>query len=155
MLLIISTLSLTVAGDELQWLIPVKPGYFLPENVVQKMIELYPELEQIFENALQVEAGYFLSDEGVVGLANFIKDLEDENTRLGLLAEKLNSALEKEREVTQLVIEEKDRVISLQSEQLKDYKELLNYHSKDSDLLEKAGQAASIITLLLLIAKMI
>ena len=139
----------------MQWLIPVKPGYFLPENVVQKMIELYPELEQIFENALQVEAGYFLSDEGVVGLANFIKDLEDENTRLGLLAEKLNSALEKEREVTQLVIEEKDRVISLQSEQLKDYKELLNYHSKDSDLLEKAGQAASIITLLLLIAKMI
>jgi hypothetical protein len=139
----------------LQGLIPVKPGYFLPENVVQKMIELYPELEQIFENALQVEAGYFLSDEGVVGLANFIKDLEDENTRLGLLAEKLNSALEKEREVTQLVIEEKDRVISLQSEQLKDYKELLNYHSKGSDLLEKAGQAASIITLLLLIAKMI
>lgn len=139
----------------MQWLIPVKPGYLLPENVVQKMIELYPELEQIFENALQVEAGYFLSDEGVVGLANFIKDLEDENTRLGLLAEKLNSALEKEREVTQLAIEEKDRVISLQSEQLKDYKELLNYHSKDSDLLEKAGQAASIITLLLLIANMI
>ena len=136
----------------MQGLIQVEPGYFLPENVVQKMIELYPELEQIFENALQVEAGYFLSDEGVVGLANFIKDLEDENVRLELLAEKLNSALEKEREVTQLTIEEKDRVISLQSEQLKDYKELLNYHSKDPDLLEKAGQAASIITLLLLIA---
>jgi len=38
---------------------------------------------------------------------------------------------------------------------MKDYKELLNYHSKDSDLLEKAGQAAGIITLLLLIANMI
>ncbi|NLM21176.1 MAG: hypothetical protein GX207_05445 [Peptococcaceae bacterium] len=136
----------------MQGLIPVKPGYFLPENVVQKMIELYPELEQTFENALQVEAGYFLSDEGVVGLANFIKDLEDENVRLELLAEKLNSALEKEREVTQMAIEEKDRVISLQSEQLKDYKELLNYPNKDYDLLEKAGQAASIITFLLLIA---
>lgn len=139
----------------MQGLIPVKPGYFLPENVVQKMIELYPELEQIFEGAMRIGPGFYMNEEATINLANFIKDLEDENTRLGLLAEKLNSALEKEREVTQLAIEEKDRVISLQSEQLKDYKELLNYHSKDSDLLEKAGQAASIITLLLLIANMI
>ena len=82
--------------------------------------------------------GFYMNEEATINLANFIKDLEDENTRLGLLAEKLNSALEKEREVTQLAIEEKDRVISLQSEQLKDYKELLNYHSKDPDLLEKS-----------------
>ena len=138
----------------MQGLIPVKPGYFLPENVVQKMIELYPELEQTFENALQVEAGYFLSDEGVVGLANFIKDLEDENVRLELLAEKLNSTLQKEREISQLAIEEKNRIILLQDEQIKDYKELLEYNKynkRDTDILERSSQVADILLVLLII----
>jgi predicted nuclease with TOPRIM domain len=155
MLLIISTLSLTVAGDELQGLIPVKPGYFLSENVVQKMIELYPELEQIFENALQVEAGYFLSGEGVVGLANFIKDLEDENARLQAMVDRLNNSLKEEREAVKALLNEKDNIIVLQREQIEDYKEL--YQNKDPDIFEKVGWVAGgagIAALIILLSNM-
>lgn len=139
----------------MQGLIPVKPGYFLPENVVQKIIELYPELEQIFENALQVEAGYFLSDEGVVGLANFIKDLEDENARLQAIVDHLNNALQEEREAVKALLNEKDNVIKLQQEQIADLKEL--YRNKDHDIFEKASWAAGgagIAALIILLSNM-
>lgn len=124
----------------MQGLIPVKPGYFLPENVVQKMIELYPELEQIFEGAMRIGPGFYMNEEATINLANFIKDLEDENTRLQAMVDRLNNSLKEEREAVKALLNEKDNIIALQREQIEDYKEL--YRNKNPDIFEKASWAA-------------
>ena len=139
----------------MQGLIPVKPGYFLPENVVQKMIELYPELEQIFEGAMRIGPGFYMNEEATINLANFIKDLEDENTRLQAMVDRLNNSLKEEREAVQLLINEKDNIIALQQEQLADLKEL--YRNKDPGIWEKASWVAGgagIAALIILLSNM-
>jgi len=139
----------------LQGLIPVKPGYFLPENVVQKMIELYPELEQIFEGAMRIGPGFYMNEEATINLANFIKDLEDENTRLQAMVERLSHSLQEERETVKALLNEKDNVIKLQQEQIADLKEL--YQNKDPGIWEKASWVAGgagIAALIILLSNM-
>lgn len=137
----------------MQGLIPVKPGYFLPENVVQKMIELYPELEQIFEGAMRIGPGFYMNEEATINLANFIKDLEDENTRLQAMVDRLNNSLKEEREAVKALLDEKDNIIALQQEQIADLKEL--YQNKDPGIWEKASWVAGgagVAAVLLLLA---
>lgn len=146
------------ADEELENLIPIQPGYFLSDMLAEKIIDKYPELKQIFDNAIRVEPGYYMTEGVTIDLANYIQDINDENARLKTLAESLNNALQREREMVQLVIQGKDEeirirddIIELQNKQLKEYRELFGR----KDVLDKASQVASIITLLLLIANMI
>ncbi len=139
----------------MQGLIPVKPGYFLPENVVQKMIELYPELEQIFEGAMRIGPGFYMNEEATINLANFIQDLQDENARLQAMVDRLNNSLKEEREAVKALLNEKDNIIALQREQIEDYKEL--YRNKGPDIFEKASWAAGgagIAALIILLSNM-
>lgn len=155
MLLIILEINCLAAEEDdlLDDLIRVNPGNFLPEKVVLKIIEQYPELEQVFENTLKVGSGYYMSDGTTIELANYAQDVNDENTRLEAINESLRNALKEERKAAQLVFDEKDNVIELKNEQLKDYKEL--YRNKDPDIWEKAKWAAGgagIIAVIILLA---
>lgn len=103
-----------------------------------------------FDNITKVNGGYFLTDENIISLANYIQELQSENTRLLSTTDILKEALKEERLFTDKLLAEKDKVISLQDEQIKDLK-FLNNNSKPS-LFDKAqlflggaGIAAAII----------
>ena len=107
------------------------------------------------ENLKKVDGGFFISDENIIKLANYIQDLQDENARLQAMVDRLNNALQEEREAVQLLINEKDNIIALQQEQIADLKEL--YRNKDSDIFEKASWAAGgagIAALIILLSNM-
>ncbi|AZO95294.1 hypothetical protein [Halocella sp. SP3-1] len=130
-----------MAADEpLDNLLKVNEGYFISEGVVDRIIEKYPKLEQIFENAIKVKSGYYMNDYTTVELANYIQNTKNENVRLQALSNQLNNSLQEEREAVQLLINEKDNVIELQQEQIANLKEL--YRNKDPDVFEKVGWAA-------------
>lgn len=143
------------ADEELENLIPIQPGYFLSDMLAEKIIDKYPELKQIFDNAIRVEPGYYMTEGVTIDLANYIQDINDENARLKTLAESLNNALQREREMVQLVIQGKDEeirirddIIELQNELIKEYR---NIHGKN-EVLEKVSQAAVIAAFLYIIS---
>jgi len=93
------------------------------------------------EKLKKVDGGFFISDENIIKLANYIQEMQDENARLQVLVDRLNNALQEEREAVKALLNEKDNVIKLQQEQIEDYKEL--YRNKGPDIWEKASWVAS------------
>ena len=105
------------------------------------------------ENLQKVDGGFYISDENIMQLANYIQDLQEENNRLQNLTDVLNNSLAEERDQVAQLLAEKDNIITLQKQQIVDYKEL--YRNKDPDIFEKASWAAGgagIASLLLLLA---
>ena len=93
------------------------------------------------ENLKKVEGGFYISDENIIQLANYIQDLKEESNRLQNLTDVLNNSLLEEREQASNLLTEKDNIIELQKQQIADYKEL--YRNKDPDIFEKASWAAA------------
>ena len=105
------------------------------------------------ENIEKVQGGYFLSDENIISLANHIQELQAENVRLLATVEALNAALQEERVFVDKLLAEKNKVISLQDEQIKDPKFV--YENSQSTLFDKATLVlggAGVAAVILLIA---
>lgn len=105
------------------------------------------------ENIEKVQGGYFLSDENIISLANYIQELQDENVRLLATVEALNVALQEERVLVDRLLAEKDKVIKLQDEQIKDLRFV--YENSKPTLFDKATLVlggAGVAAVLLLIA---
>lgn len=106
------------------------------------------------ENVKKVDGGYFLTDENIIALANYIQELQAENTRLLGSVEALTLALQEERLNVDRLISEKDKVIKLQDDQIKDLKFL--YENNKPTLFDKAYLllgGAGVAATILLIAK--
>lgn len=93
-----------------------------------------------------------ISDEQIIALGNYIQALQDENVRLLAQVDALSAALKDERLFVDRLLAEKDRVIQLQDEQIKDLKFLYentkpNLFDKSFSLLGGAGVAATILLL--------
>lgn len=117
----------------------------------------YPMMAQSeeipLENLEKVDGGFYISDENIMQLANYIQDLQEENNRLQNLTDVLNNSLAEERDQVAQLLAEKDNIITLQKQQIADYKEL--YRNKDPGIFEKASWAAGgagVASLLLLLA---
>ena len=117
----------------------------------------YPMMAQNEEiplgNLKKVEGGFYISDENIMQLANYIQDLQEEANRLQNLTDVLNNSLQEERDQASKLLAEKDNIIDLQKQQIADYKEL--YRNKDPDIFEKASWAAGgagVAAVLLLLA---
>ena len=105
------------------------------------------------ENLEKVDGGFYISDENIMQLANYIQDLQEENNRLQNLTDVLNNSLAEERDQVAQLLAENDNIITLQKQQIADYKEL--YRNKDPGIFEKASWAAGgagVASLLLLLA---
>ncbi len=107
---------------------------------------------ETLENFEKIEGGFYISDEQIIALANYIQELQDENSRLLAQVDALNHALENERLFIDKLLTEKDKVIRLQDEQIKDLKFL--YENTKPSLFDKsylllggAGVAATILLL--------
>lgn len=106
------------------------------------------------ENIAKVDGGYLLSDENIISLANYIQELQDENVRLLASVEALNLALQDERVFVDRLLAEKDRVIKLQDEQIKDLRFV--YENSKPTLFDKATLVlggAGVATIILLLAQ--
>lgn len=106
------------------------------------------------ENIEKVPGGYFLSDENIISLANYIQELQDENVRLLASVEALNVALQEERVYVDKLLAEKDKVIKLQEEQIKDLKFV--YENSKPTLFDKATLVlggAGVAAVILVLAK--
>lgn len=104
------------------------------------------------ENLEKVQGGFYISDEQIIALANYIQELQDENSRLLATVEALNQALQEERVFVDRLLAEKDKVIKLQEAQINDLKFL--YENSKPTVIDKsylllggAGIAATIIFL--------
>lgn len=109
----------------------------------------------LLNNLKKVDGGFFISDENIIKLANYIQDLQDENARLQVMVERLSYSLQEEREAVKALLNEKDNVIKLQQEQIADLKEL--YQNKDPGIWEKASWVAGgagIAALIILLSNM-
>lgn len=109
----------------------------------------------LIENLKKVNGGFFISDENIIKLANYIQDLQDENARLQAMVERLSHSLQEERETVKALLNEKDNVIKLQQEQIADLKEL--YQNKGPGIWEKASWVAGgagIAALIILLSNM-
>ncbi len=102
----------------------------------------------------KVQGGYFLTDENIIALANYIQELQSENTRLLSTVEALNVVLQEERVFVDRLLAEKDKVIRLQDEQIKDFKFV--YEHNQPTLFDKATLVlggAGVAAVILLLAK--
>lgn len=101
-----------------------------------------------------MQGGYFLSDENIISLANYIQELQDENVRLLATVEALNTALQEERVLVSQLLDEKDKVIKLQEDQIKDLRFV--YENSKPTLFDKATLVlggAGVATIILLLAQ--
>lgn len=100
----------------------------------------------------KVDGGWVLTDENIIALANYIQELQDENTRLKAQVEALQKALDEERVLTDSLLAEKDRIIELQTKQIEDVKFV--YENSKPSVFDKAylvlGGAGIAATILLL-----
>jgi len=106
------------------------------------------------ENIEKIDGGYFLSDENIISLANYIQELQDDNVRLLATVEALNAALQDERLFVDLLLAEKDKVIELQDEQIKDLRFV--YENSKPTLFDKATLVlggAGVAAVILLLAQ--
>ena len=95
-----------------------------------------------------------MTDENIIALANYIQELQDENVRLLATVEALNVALQEERVFVDRLLAEKDKVISLQEEQIKDLEFV--YENSKPTLFDKATLVlggAGVAMAILLLAK--
>ena len=95
-----------------------------------------------------------MSDEDLILLVNYIRELEDEVARLEGVTLKLEQALEFERKVNAELKIHTDKIIELQKEQIEDYKIL--YKTSKPSIFEKSRYAlggAGIAALLFLLLK--
>jgi len=92
------------------------------------------------ENLKKTDEGYYISNEDIIKLANYIQDLQEKNQKLQALVDVLKKSLEEERVKAQELLAGKDQIIELQEQQIADYKEL--YESKAPSIFEKAGWVA-------------
>ena len=103
-------------------------------------------------NIEKVDGGYFLSDENIITLANYIQELQSENTRLLSQVDALNTALQEERSLVGQLLAEKDKIIELQERQIEDLKFV--YENNKPTVFDKAylllGGAGIAATILLL-----
>ncbi len=103
-------------------------------------------------NIEKVDGGYFLSDENIIALANYIQELQSENTRLLSQVDALNTALQEERSLVGQLLAEKDKIIELQERQIEDLKFV--YENNKPTVFDKAylllGGAGIAATILLL-----
>lgn len=93
-----------------------------------------------------------MSDEDLILLVNYIRELEDDVSRLEGVVLKLEQALEFERKVNVDLKIHTDKIIELQKEQIEDYKIL--YKTSKPSIFEKSRCAlggAGIATLLFLL----
>lgn len=105
------------------------------------------------ENLEKVQGGFYISDEQIISLANYIQELQDENYRLLATVDALNQALQDERIFVDKLLAEKDKVIKLQDEQIKDLRFV--YESSRPSLFDKATLVfggAGVAAVILLIA---
>lgn len=94
-----------------------------------------------------------MSDDNIISLANYIQELQDENLSLLATVDALNVALQEERVFVERLLAEKDKVIELQSEQIKDLRFV--YENSKSTLFDKATLVlggAGVAAVILLIA---
>ena len=100
----------------------------------------------------KVDGGWVLTDENIIALANYIQELQDENTRLKAQVEALQKALDEERMLSDSLLAEKDRIIELQTKQIEDVKFV--YENSKPSVFDKAylvlGGAGIAATILLL-----
>lgn len=100
----------------------------------------------------KVDGGWVLTDENIIALANYIQELQDENTRLKAQVEALQKALDEERMLADSLLAEKDRIIELQTKQIEDVKFV--YENSKPSVFDKAylvlGGAGIAATILLL-----
>jgi flagellar motility protein MotE (MotC chaperone) len=100
----------------------------------------------------KVDGGWVLTDENIIALANYIQELQDENTRLKAQVEALQKALDEERMLTDSLLAEKDRIIELQTKQIEEVKFV--YENSKPSVFDKAylvlGGAGIAATILLL-----
>lgn len=118
------------------------------------LVTSWASASEPLENIEKVQGGYFLSDENIISLANHIQELQDENVRLLATVEALNAALQEERIFVARLLDEKDRVISLQDEQIQDLRFV--YENSQPTLFDKATLVlggAGVAAVILLLAQ--
>lgn len=145
MLGLVLTISLTATADEL----PVKKvpaGYFISESVAQGVIEEYPELEQIFDNAMKVESGSYMSDPVTVKLGNKIEKIKAGKNKYKEKYQVTYEALQEERQAVKEMKQADNKVEKLQNMQIKSWKERYR-KTQLYGALEKAGLAVIIALL--------
>lgn len=108
--------------------------------------------DEPLEFVRRTDGGYLLTAENIIALANYIQELQDENTRLRAQVDALQKALDEERSLTDRLLAEKDRIIELQARQIEDLKFV--YEKSQPGLLDRAywllggaGVAAAILLL--------
>ena len=145
MLAILLMISLTTTANNLP-LQKVPAGYFLSENVANKIIEEYPELKKIFANAMKVESGSYMSDPNTIELANKIEQIKADKYKYKEKYEVTFEALQEERQAVDKMKQADKKVINLQNEQIKSWKERYR-KSQLYNTVEKAGLAVIIALL--------
>ena len=76
------------------------------------------------DNLKKVEGGYLISEDGVIDLANYIKNLKEERDKFKSKYKKTLNSLKEERKQYEIVIEDKNKTIDLYAEQVENYKKL-------------------------------
>jgi lambda repressor-like predicted transcriptional regulator len=135
----------TAIADELP-VEEVPAGYFVSESVANKIIEEYPELEQIFENAMKVEPGSYMSDPVTIELANKIEALKASEQKYKEKYEVTFEALQEERQAVEEMKQADAKVIKIQDEQIESWKERYR-KTQLYNTVEKAGLAVIIALL--------
>ncbi|MFP4018503.1 MAG: hypothetical protein ACLFUH_04580 [Bacteroidales bacterium] len=138
-------ISLTTTADELP-VEKVPTGYFVSEDVAQKMIEEYPELEKILKNAMKVGPGSYMNNKTTIELGNKIEELKADKQKYEEKYEVTYEALQEERQAVEDMKEADNKVIELQGAQIKSWKERYQKRQLYSTL-EKAGLAVIIALL--------
>ena len=70
------------------------------------------------DNLKKVEGGYFISNDNMVSLANYIEQLKTDNQKLQAKVDALNEALESERKSVESLLKSKDEIIAMQDRQI-------------------------------------
>jgi uncharacterized protein YlxW (UPF0749 family) len=81
------------------------------------------------QNLKKTDGGYLITNSDLIILANYIKDLQEENINLSNQVKVLENSLNSEREKTKETIEEKNKLISNLEDQIKNYKKIESYNS--------------------------
>ena len=106
------------------------------------------EQEAPLENIKKTEQGYLISQEDIIELANYIKEMETKVGKLEAKVQTLEEVLAEERKYFDNKLSQANELIALQNQQIKDYKEMYQWSEskmslKDKLLLVAAGVAIS------------